>query len=194
MEICRASESEMEGEVVCNSEYIGIHVVEPQHNETNELQHSGICESQNSEINVFQDNGTCEPQHSETNEPQHSDINEPHHIGMNEPRHSGVCEPQHSEMNKSSHSGICEPETLHNKKIEIQCTRINKAEQNSMEKSPEHKEVCEHDDRSVMVFLLKTTGSSTDYFFYNFSTFHVVYSHHELVMTPVQYFSVPIMN
>lgn len=47
---------------------------------------------------------------------------------------------------------------------------------------------------SVMVFLLKTTESSTDYFFYNFSTFHVVYSHHELVMTPVQYFSVPIMN
>lgn len=40
---------------------------------------------------------------------------------------------------------------------------------------------------SVMVFLLKTTETSTDYFFYNFSTFHVVYSHHELVMTPVQY-------
>lgn len=161
MEICRASESEMEGEVVCNSEYIGIHVVEPQHNETNELQHSGICESQNSEINVFQDNGTCEPQHSETNEPQHSDINEPHHIGMNEPRHSGVCEPQHSEMNKSSHSGICEPETLHNKKIEIQCTRINKAEQNSMEKSPEHKEVCEHDDLSPCTVNENTENSSS---------------------------------
>lgn len=161
METCRASESEMEGKVVCDSEYIGIHVVEPQHNETNELQHSGICESQNSEINVFQDNGTCEPQHSETNEPQHSNINEPQHIGMNEPRHSGVCEPQHSEMNKSSHSGICEPETLHNKKIEIQCTRINKAEQNSMEKSPEHKEVCEHDDLSPCTVNENTENSSS---------------------------------
>lgn len=161
METCRASESEMEGKVVCDSEYIGIHVVEPQHNETNELQHSGICESQNSEINVFQDNGTCEPQHSETNEPQHSNINEPQHIGMNEPRHSGVCEPQHSEMNKSSHSGICEPETLHNKKIEIQSTRINKAEQNSMEKSPEHKEVCEHDDLSPCTVNENTENSSS---------------------------------
>lgn len=146
METCRASDSEMKGKVVCDSEYIGI--VESQHNETNELQHSGICESQNSEIFVSQYNGTCEPQHSETNEPQHSDIHEPQHIhvGMNEPRHSEMNVPQCSEMNKSSHSGICTPETEHNEKIETQCIRINKSEQKGTVKPPAHDEVCEQDN------------------------------------------------
>lgn len=96
---------------------------------------------------------------------------------MNEFRYSGVCEFQYSEMNIFLYSGICEFEILYNKKIEIQCIRINKVEQNSMEKFFEYKEVCEYDDFFFCIVNENIENSSLVVFF----KFDIVEDENEMV-------------